>query len=366
MKVGQLISMDAGEMLPPELAEILARLRVNAHPMPSAQLRSVLTANWGPDWSHRFQSFDLRPIAAASIGQVHRARTTDGRDLAIKVQYPGVRESIDSDVTNVASLIRLSGMLPRSLDLAPLLTAARRQLHEEADYVREGIQLGRFSTLLAGEPDYRVPELHPDLTTRNVLAMTYIDSVPIESLARAPQVDRDRVATLLLRLMLREVFEFGLMQTDPNFGNYRYETAAGRIVLLDFGATREFAPDVGNGYRTLIDAGLGGDRTSLHARAIALGFFPENVAPKHRDAILGMIEMVLQPLRLSAPFDFRASDLLSRLRDASLQMNADRDFWHVPPMDMLFLQRKVGGMYLLASRLGARVKIRALLDEVLQ
>ena len=364
MKVGQLISMDAGEMLPPELAEILARLRLDAHPMPPAQLKSVLTANWGMDWLQRFQSFEMRPIAAASIGQVHRARTRDGRDLAIKVQYPGVRESIDSDVTNVATLIRLSGLLPNGLDLAPLLAEARRQLKEEADYVREGAHLGRFSALLAGEKDYRVPDLHTDLTTPNVLAMSYVESAPIESLAHAAQADRDRAVRLLMRLMFRELFEFGLMQTDPNFGNYRYCHSTGSVVLLDFGATRAFDPDIASCCMALIDAGIAGDRNALCAQAVQLGLLPRSVAFKHRDAILDMIQMVLEPLNLSGPFDFAASDLVTRLRDAGMEMNADRDFWHVPPMDLLFLQRKFGGMYLLASRLKARVNVLALLAEV--
>ncbi|NCU21091.1 AarF/ABC1/UbiB kinase family protein, partial [Candidatus Falkowbacteria bacterium] len=113
MKVGQLISMDAGDILPPELAEIMARLRADAYYMPRGQLRRVLRDNWGETWRDHFETFLLQPIAAASIGQVHRARTVDGRELAIKVQYPGVRRSIDSDVNNVATLMRYSGALPQ-------------------------------------------------------------------------------------------------------------------------------------------------------------------------------------------------------------------------------------------------------------
>ncbi|MBI1172484.1 AarF/ABC1/UbiB kinase family protein [bacterium] len=365
MKVGQLISMDAGEMLPPELVEIMARLRSDAHPMPPAQLKTVLTANWGADWLRRFQSFDVRPIAAASIGQVHRALTRDGRDLAIKVQYPGVRDSIDADVSNVATLIRMSGLVPKSLDLAPLLDEARRQLHEEADYLREGAHLHHFHALLGGAEEYLVPDLHPDLTTGSVLAMGFVDSVPIESLITAPQAERDRVIALLLRLMLRELFDFGLMQTDPNFANYRYERGSGRVVLLDFGATRPFAPAVAKAYRALLAAGLAGDAGAVEALALQLGFYPDTVAPKHRQAILAMIEMIFHPLRAPGVFDFGTTDLAIRLRDAGMQMNADRDFWHVPPVDMLFLQRKFGGMYLLASRLKARVEVATLLRAAL-
>jgi predicted unusual protein kinase regulating ubiquinone biosynthesis (AarF/ABC1/UbiB family) len=112
MKVGQLMSMDTGEMLPPELAQIMARLRSDAHFMPPAQLKSVLNAEWPAGWLGRFEKFDVRPIAAASIGQVHRGRLRDGREMAIKVQYPGVARSIDSDVSNVGALIRMSGLVP--------------------------------------------------------------------------------------------------------------------------------------------------------------------------------------------------------------------------------------------------------------
>ena len=113
MKLGQMISMDAGDMLPPELAAIMGRLRDRAHHMPPQQLDTVLAREWGRDWRRRFAHFQAHPIAAASIGQVHRARLPDGRELAIKVQYPGVKDSIDSDVDNVATLLRVSGVLPK-------------------------------------------------------------------------------------------------------------------------------------------------------------------------------------------------------------------------------------------------------------
>ncbi|MEO1471158.1 MAG: AarF/ABC1/UbiB kinase family protein, partial [Pseudomonadota bacterium] len=191
MKMGQLMSMDAGDLMPPEIAEIMARLRAEADHMPPRQLRDVLDAEWGRGWLGRFAKFDAHPIAAASIGQVHRARLKDGTELAIKVQYPGVRRSIDSDVSNVGALMRMAGVLPPGTDIAPLLEEARRQLHEEADYEREAAQLAAFHRLLAGDDAFTTPAPHDALTTRNVLAMGYVKGVPVERMAEAPQDVRD-------------------------------------------------------------------------------------------------------------------------------------------------------------------------------
>lgn len=241
LKIGQLMSMDTGALLPPEFTQILSRLRAEADYMPPHQVRQVLDGAWGKGWISKFFAFNVRPIAAASIGQVHRAQTKDGRDLAIKVQYPGVRQSIDSDVKNVSALLRLSGLLPKGMDIKNVLEEARAHLHEEADYVREAAHLGQFADLLANQPAYIVPRPHLDLSGADVLAMDYIDSTPIEELAAAAQPERDRVMSSLINLVLQEFFTFNMMQTDPNFGNFRYDAASQRVVLLDFGSVRSFS-----------------------------------------------------------------------------------------------------------------------------
>ena len=366
MKLGQLLSMDAGEMLPPELAQILARLRSDAHAMPGPQLKQVLTEAWGPDWLRRFQRFDVRPLAAASIGQVHRAQTRDGRDLAIKVQYPGVRRSIDSDVDNVATLLRLSGLVPNRLELAPLLAEAKRQLHEEADYAREGLYLAEFGVRLADRPEFLVPGLHADLTTGSVLAMDFVAGRAVEDLADAPQELRDSVVDRLIRLMFRELFEFRLMQTDPNFANYRHASDSDRIILLDFGATRAFPDALVADYRALMRAGMIGDHEGVRAAAIRIGFLDPDLPPRIDAALQDMFELAFAPLRQEGPFDFGATDLALRMRDASLALSDDRDALPLPPIDALFLQRKFGGIYLLASRLRARVDLQAALAPHLQ
>ena len=365
MKVGQLISMDAGDLLPAELAAILARLRSDAHAMPQRQVQAVLTANWGTQWQQRFEPFLFTPIAAASIGQVHRAKTLDGRDLAIKVQYPGVRASIDSDVDNVATLLRLSGLLPSTLDITPLLLEAKRQLREETNYQAEGIHLQRFADLLLDAPEFVVPRLHADLTTPDVLAMSFVEGVPIESMLDAPQAERDRIVRLLVELLFRELFEFGLMQTDPNFANYRYDLVTRQLVLLDFGATRAFAPSFGQAYRQLMVAAMAGDRRAMQQAAMAIGYFDERTQPAHQSAVLDMMQMALEPLRSSGDFDFGHNSMFEQLKQSGMALGLERDFWHIPPIDTLFLHRKLGGLYLLATKLKARVNVQQLVQAIL-
>ncbi|WP_375421890.1 ABC1 kinase family protein [uncultured Sphingomonas sp.] len=360
MKLGQMISMDAGDMLPPELATILSRLRERAHHMPPQQLNAVLTAEWGRDWRRQFAQFQAHPVAAASIGQVHRARLPDGRELAIKVQYPGVKQSIDADIDNVATLLRVSGVLPAELDIAPLLVEAKRQLHEEADYLREGAMMTSYAERLADAPDFAVPSLYAPLTTANVLAMTFVEGVPVETLETAPQETRDRAMADLIALALRELLDWRLMQTDPNFANYRWQPDTGRIVLLDFGATRSVPVATSDGYRNLLFAGLSGDRDAVREAAVAAGFLGTPAVLRHRPLVDRMIDVILGELNKAGPFDFGDRAFVGVLREQGIEMARDRDSWHIPPVDTLFVQRKISGTALLAARLKARVDIRSM------
>ena len=363
MKMGQLMSMDAGEMLPPELSQIMARLRAEAHFMPPAQLKKVLIAAWGPDFLKHFKKFDVHPIAAASIGQVHRAWTKDGRDLAIKVQYPGVRKSIDSDVDNVATLMKVSGLVPKGLDISPMLEEAKRQLHEEADYEREGKYLALFGQLKENSADFTVPALHADLTTREVLAMSFVEGAPIESLETAPQAERDRVMRRIVDLIFRELFDYRLMQTDPNFANFRYDPATGRVILLDFGATREFPEEFAARYRRLLRAGLDDDMTGVRDAAREIGFLHADMPPDLEALLLDMFRMSVEPLRQPGFYDFGQNDLALRMRDESLALQSHRHHFRFPPVDSLFLQRKFGGVYLLATKLRARIDLRNVVES---
>jgi predicted unusual protein kinase regulating ubiquinone biosynthesis (AarF/ABC1/UbiB family) len=360
MKLGQMISMEAGDLLPPELSAILARLRNQAYRMPPQQLDTVLKAEWGADWRRRFARFEAGPIAAASIGQVHRATLPDGRVLAVKVQYPGVAESIDADVDNVATLLRVSNLLPKELDLAPLLGEAKRQLKEEADYLREGEQMRAYRDRLTGDDRYVVPELVPALTTRRVLAMSFVESRSIESLVDADQATRDGAMTALISLVLRELFAFGVMQTDPNFANYRWQADANRLVLLDFGATRAVPAETAAAYRGLIGAGLARDLDRVRAIAVETDFLGADAVARHRPAVDRMIAAIDTAMNRPGPFDFGDRAFVPVIRQEARAMIEDRASWHVPHVETLFVQRKVSGTALLAARLKAKVDVRGL------
>ncbi len=365
MKMGQMISMDSGDFLPPELAKILATLRDQANFMPAKQLDSVLKQEWGPDWRKQFRWFNPRPIAAASIGQVHKALTRDGQELAIKVQYPGIADSIDSDVDNVMTLLRVSGFAPPELEIDALLTEAKKQLHEEADYHREGAQMEMYRERLSGAEGFVVPRLHKELTRDRILAMSFEEGSSIEELENETDERRDEVTSRLMRLVARELFEFGVMQTDPNFANFRYRKETGEIVLLDFGACRAVDPDVGNAYRRLLTAGLAADKTAILDEALAAGFMSPIVIEKHRDRVEKMVDIIVDEMTQDAPFDFGDRAFVPLLREEGYAIAEDRETWILPPIETLFVQRKVSGTALLGARLKAKVNIRQIVEEVL-
>ncbi|MFP7673897.1 ABC1 kinase family protein [Marivita sp. S0852] len=360
MKMGQLLSLEAGDLLTPELAAVLRPLQSQAHFMPPAQLKQVLTTAWGRDFTRHFKRFDVRPIAAASIGQVHRAQTRDGRDLAIKVQYPGIRDSIDSDLNNLASLMKLSGMMPKGLDLKPFLQDARDQLHEEADYCREAANLQRFGALLEGDTRFVVPRWHADLSTKDILAMDFIPSDPIDTLEQADQTARNSVARHLITLMMREVFDFHLVQTDPNFANYRWQPETGRIVLLDFGATRPLTPNLVTRSRAVLAPSLDNDLDQIAVALTDLGLLSPALPDTVRSEILSMVKMANEPMLSAHGFDFGNTGLVSDLRDRGMALGQNRSIQHIPPTEVLYLQRKAAGLFLLATRLRAQINLRDL------
>ncbi len=364
MKLGQLLSLEGDDFLPPEFAAALSTLRADAAAMPRAQLRRVLARSYGKGWSERFRHFDEEPIAAASIGQVHYAEAADGRRLALKVQYPGVARSIESDVDNLASAFRMARILPGDFDFDGVVEEAKRQLRQEVDYLAEAAHLRRYSELLGDDPEWVVPRVYDDLTTRSILAMDHLPGLPLEDLCGAehPSERRDRAAARLYDLLFRELFEFRFVQTDPNFANYLWLPEAGRIGLLDLGAARAFPESLVENYRRLFRAGIDSDRRAMRDVAAEIGFFPLEERKDRVEAVVDLMMLGTEAFRARRPYDFAASDLAARIRAVGLDLAFGKGFFRSPPPETLFLHRKLAGTFLLCARLGARVKVRARIE----
>ncbi|WP_394209461.1 ABC1 kinase family protein [Enterovibrio calviensis] len=358
MKVGQLLSMDAGDALPKELTDILAKLRSDAAPMPAKQLASVLETEWGKTWQQHFISFTFKPVAAASIGQVHFAYGDDASELAIKVQYPGIKKSISSDVDNVVTLLRLTGLVPKEVDYKSLLDEAKKQLHDEANYELEAEMGDTFYQLLNDDNRFIVPKVYKELTTPSILTMSFEQGEAIENLQDLPQVARDNLVTNLFELLFKEAFQFKLVQTDPNFANYLYQKESGKIVLLDFGATRRYGDAISEGYQKLLTCAVNNDKDGVSDAMAHIGFFSNHIFPEQKAAVVNMVMIACEPIQYDGDYDFGNTDLGSRIHEAGMALSMEQGYWHTPPADALFLHRKIGGLFLLAARLNAKVNLR--------
>lgn len=367
MKVGQMLSLQSDEIVPPEFRNALSMLRSQGYAMPDTQLKRVLGREYGRGWQSRFARFDPEPVAAASIGQIHRATKHGGRELALKIQFPGVARSVDSDVQNLATLLRRLEFLPMTLDVDAIAAEAKRQLRLETDYEAEARHLERYGRMVADMRDsVVVPRVDRSLTTRRVLAMDWIEGDPLEALASeaVPASRRNAAARTLLDLMFRELFEFRFMQTDPNIANYLYLPSTQQIALLDLGSAYEFPAAFVEHYRRVCRALLARDERGIREGAFAIGYaHPEDPEAMTRGAV-EIIQLVCEPITHRGVYDFAASGLIGRARDLGIAVAFQRGL-RSPPPETMFLHRKLVGTFLVCARLRARVNAHALIERFL-
>lgn len=365
MKLGQMLSLEGDNLLPAEFARALEKLQANADRMPREQVELMLGREYGPRWQQRFREFDFTPIASASIGQVHRATALDGRQLAIKLQYPGVRESVDSDVDNLMSLLRLTRLVPQELDLAELAREVKKQLHEEVDYELELSNLVHYGGCIRRRSGLRLPTAYPELSTKRVLATELVEAPSLLTWStQATRAQRNDVGKRLLELLLAELFEFRFMQTDPNPGNYLFDAARGEVILLDFGAARAVPDRVSNIYRRALVAVALGKRHQLEQAFSDLGVLHPELDARARAILLDGALLLTEVLGHDQPFDFGTTDLSERMHRHGKQLRRFRDQLRPPPLNYLFFQRKLGGAFLLSRKLGASINCHRLLYEM--
>ncbi|KAI6251555.1 hypothetical protein HI914_00830 [Erysiphe necator] len=365
LKLGQMISFQDSSMLPNVLQDVLQRVQDRADYMPSYQRDKVLMEDLGSDWRQIFSSFDEIPIAAASIGQVHRAvLKSNGVEVAVKVQYPGVSKSIDSDLKNLEILLTASKLLPKGLYLDKTIANARIELAWECDYIREAECARRFEQYLHEELEtFVVPKVFSEASGKQVLTSEFMNGVAITKIKNLSQEQKDWIGTQILRLCLREIIEFRFMQTDPNWTNFLYNQETHKLELLDFGASREYSQDFISKYTKLLVAASRLDKESLEKLSIDLGYLTGFESKTMLDAHINSVLTLAEPFLDTSPhlYDFRNQTITDRVRELIPVMIRER--LSPPPEETYSLHRKLSGAFLLCARLGSRVPCRKLFEE---
>ncbi|KDD73574.1 hypothetical protein H632_c2043p0, partial [Helicosporidium sp. ATCC 50920] len=403
LKLGQMLSMQDESVVPGPLSAALERARGAADAMPREQLGEALAAGLGADWRAKFAEFEDRPCAAASIGQVHRAwvrpemlaepelekgpgqhssahaepATSSSPpcappsvQVAVKVQYPGVAQSIQSDVDNLLRLVYVSKLLPRGMYVENMARVAKAELLAECDYGAEAAAQARMAALVAAHPKLRgrvsVPRPLLALSGPGVLTTTWAEGEPLDRAQALGREERDALGETLLRLTLAELFDWRFMQTDPNWGNFVYHSPSQTLHMLDFGAAREFSRDFVRRYLRMVAACARGDEAAILHWSLDMGFLTGEEAPEMLDAharAAGVVGMPFAERHLESGYDFaehgeKTKDV-TRLGSVMLKHRLTP-----PPDESYSLHRRLSGAILACIKLRANVRACALFKQV--
>src|SRR5215467_4605379 len=277
MKVGQMLSMvdfdGLHEDQRDELQHRLAALRDNVPPVAFADLEKLMRREFDGPIGRVFSEFDERAFAAASIGQVHRATTVDGDDVAVKIQYPGVAEAVETDLRNATLLLPLVKRLAPGLDAKALAGEMRDRIGEELDYELEAQNQRRIERLMRGHPFVLVPRVHTELSTRRVLVSKYVEGERFETVRRADEARRDRYGEIVFRLYFGLLYRDRIALGDPHPGNYLL-CPDGRVCFLDYGLLRDVSAARVDAERAIALAVRDGDAGALKAALQTGGYLP--------------------------------------------------------------------------------------------
>ncbi len=265
MKVAQLVAT-IPDVVPPEYAEELQKLQSEAPPMGAAFVNRRMMAELGGNWRQRFGTFDLKPAAAASLGQVHRATSLDGVSLACKLQYPDMESAVEADLKQLQLLLALHRQLDSAIDTREIAKELGARVREELDYHREARHAALYQLMLAGTDDVRVPKVDAALSTRRLLTMHWLEGAKLLSHKDADLDTRNRIARAMFHAWWRPFIRFGVIHGDPHLGNYTVFDDGGRpsgLNLLDYGCVRIFPASFVNGVNELRNGLLHGDAARI-------------------------------------------------------------------------------------------------------
>jgi predicted unusual protein kinase regulating ubiquinone biosynthesis (AarF/ABC1/UbiB family) len=381
MKAGQMLSLYGQYFLPEEAVAVLSQLQDDTPAVDWRVVEPVLARALG---RARMSELDIdeTPLAAASLGQAHRARRKrDGQELVVKIQYPGVADAIESDIKTLSRLIMMTRMAPAGLDLNPIFAELREMLHREVDYAAERSFTETFGQKLAGDRRFAVPRVFTEYSSDQVLTTSFESGHHVKD-AAIQELSLERRSALgkaFVQLFVTELFRWNMVQTDPHFGNYRIrpdDDGVDRIVLLDFGATRVFGRGFVDNYANIVRGGVQGDREQIVRGACGIGLMSADFPRSVLDAFCDMCAMITEPfagdaervpprlLNERGEYKWGESDLHMRAGQLA-DKNAFSKHFRVPPREIVFLHRRLSGVFIMLATLHAELDARPLVLDVL-
>lgn len=383
MKAGQMLSMYGEHFLPAEANELLRSLQSDSPPLSWAAIEPTLKKNLSPEKLAELE-IEKEALASASMGQVHRARIkATGESVVLKIQYPQVDKAIDSDLRAIRALLGTLKLLPKDINFDPVFAEVREMLIQETNYELEAQLTEEFHERLKDDSRFVVPRVYREFSGPKILATSFerglrADDSLIQSL---PQERRNKISLNFLDLYFKEIFEWGVVQTDPHGGNYRIRVnpqGHDQIVLLDFGATRSYSPEFLTPYRRMVKGSLLNNPSLFFQAASDLGFVRAEDSEILKKVFEGFCFETVEPF--IAPedprnsqglvdseglYDWKNTDLPERLSKKVFQIIRQHS-WRTPPKEMIFLDRKTGGVFIFLSVMRAKIRGRDLLLKYME
>lgn len=358
MKFGQLLALEGRDYFPEEICEVLDQLQSDASFLDYSVIESILKTELKDRLEH-FSQISREPIAAASIGQVHRAQLKDGASVVIKVQYPGIQDSVHSDIKVMGSLMKsIAILMGKQVDLSGLVEEFSEIFIQESDYLREAVFAQNYREKAKEVPDLLVPQIYPNYSSDKILTMEYVAGIKLNDwlkMTTATAEAREFYGKLILDLYSREFCDWGLVQTDPNLGNFLFKPSERRLVLLDFGATKSYDLDFRKLYSQLILATLRKEKTRVLKIGEEMGLINPRESAEAKEVFKELLFQSMYPITLPE-YDFGETEYPEKMRDIARELVRVLKY-SPPPKALIFLHRKLSGVFNILRMLKVRLPL---------
>jgi len=363
MKIGQIASQTQ-DFLPKEFSDALQKLQKEAPPVEFIIIREQVEKELGASLESLFKEFDEKPYAAASIGQVHRAVLNSGREVVVKVQYPGVDRSCDSDLKQLRLTLKLGGLIkmPKA-SVDALFDEIKARLHEELDYEQEARNLCRFREFHKQHDFVIVPEVISELSTGHILTLEYVEGDHVNELNSQDYTDKiiNKIGHNLFNMLADQLFVFKQIHGDPHPGNFAFRPD-GAVIVYDFGCVKVLKPEIVEAYRDAIVASIEGDYLAVDDAMLRLGARVAGKAYPGGEYYAVWRNIFFEPFFTNAKYDFENADL-----HVQVAKEIPLFFKHLshfkPPVESLYIDRMISGHYWIMKSLGVKASFRSDLDR---